>query len=71
MTYKCLVLVKLSKPGCEPLETGISPVSLLSLKSNHESLDKLPIECGIGPLKLLEVRDLQKGSKANLFQKTK
>lgn len=66
MTYKCSALNNWSKPGCMWLETGIVPVSSLSLKSNHESIDKLPIECGIDPLKLLEARDLHKGSKKKI-----
>lgn len=59
-TYRCLVLTSQSKPGVEPFETGMVPLSLLSLRSSHDNLDKLPIDGGIGPVKLLEVRDLRK-----------
>lgn len=57
-TYRCLVLTSESKPSAEPCEIGIVPLILLSLRSSHDNLDKLPIDGGIGPVKLFEVRDL-------------
>lgn len=57
-TYKCLALRSMSRPGAIPLETGMVPLSSLSLRSSQERLVKLPIEGGIGPLKLLEFKDL-------------
>lgn len=58
-TYKCLVLTSKSSPGVSPLETGMLPVSRLSVRSSQKRLVKLPIEAGTGPLNLFEFRDLQ------------
>lgn len=59
LTYKCLALNNLSRPGVVPFETGMDPCSLLSDRSIKVRLDRLPMEGGIGPLKLLFFRDLQ------------
>ena len=59
-TYKCLALTSISRPVVVPLDMGIVPFSLLSVRLIHERLDKLPMEGGIGPLKLLEFRNLRR-----------
>jgi hypothetical protein len=59
-TYKCFAFSSKSNPGEVPSDTGIVPLSLLSVKSSRERLDILPMEGGIGPLKLLEARDLHR-----------
>lgn len=56
--YKCFAWVSMSRPGVLSLETGISPVSLLSAKSSQYSFAKLPMEAGIWPINLFELSDL-------------
>jgi hypothetical protein len=57
--YKCFVFVRLSNPGFVPSNTGSSPVSLLSARSNQYSFERLPSDAGIEPVNLFEFIDLQ------------